>query len=196
MGAVAVFLLRDDVRLAEIPVNDAFADVLFRESKGKSTTSCLAEMNAIFAVDLRLTRPGRRHRQVSRAAPDERGPDRRRARGGRQGEGAGEGGVGQRAVARLPDGRSDVRQGPEEVRGRVQGVGYRWFASRAAQRLGVVGYARNLVSGDVEIHAQAEETVLDEFKEELRRGPHAARVSEVIEQDLPVSTNYSSFHIG
>src|SRR5215475_15550008 len=55
MGAVAVFLLRDDVRLAEIPVNDAFADVLFRESKGKSTTSGLAEMNAIFAVDLRLT---------------------------------------------------------------------------------------------------------------------------------------------
>jgi len=82
------------------------------------------------------------------------------------------------------------------VRGRVQGVGYRWFAQRAAQRLGIVGYVRNLASGDVEVHAEAEEAILSDFKQELQRGPHAARVYEVVEQELPVTTIYSSFHIG
>jgi acylphosphatase len=82
------------------------------------------------------------------------------------------------------------------VRGRVQGVGYRWFVLRAAERLGVHGFARNLPSGEVEVRAQAEPGVLEEFKKELERGPHAARVSEVIEQDLPVSDHYRSFLIG
>jgi acylphosphatase len=82
------------------------------------------------------------------------------------------------------------------ARGRVQGVGYRWFAIRAAERLGVVGYARNLPNGDVEVHAQAEESALQSFKQELQRGPHGARVTEVGEQELPVSNSYSAFHIG
>ena len=82
------------------------------------------------------------------------------------------------------------------VRGRVQGVGYRWFAIRAAERFGVVGYARNQAGGEVEVHAQAEESALESFKQELQRGPHSARVTEVVEQDSPLSNNYSSFHIG
>ena len=82
------------------------------------------------------------------------------------------------------------------VRGRVQGVGYRWFALRAAERLGVKGYARNLPGGEVEVRAQADDAVLDAFKQELAQGPHAARVSAVIEEDLPVTDNYDSFHIG
>ena len=43
------------------------------------------------------------------------------------------------------------------VRGRVQGVGYRYFAREAAEELGIKGYARNLHSGDVEVHAEADE---------------------------------------
>ena len=82
------------------------------------------------------------------------------------------------------------------VRGRVQGVGYRWFVQRQADRLGVRGYARNLPGGEVEVRAEAEESVLDELKQELLRGPHAARVSEVIEQELPVTNGYESFLIG
>ena len=81
------------------------------------------------------------------------------------------------------------------VRGRVQGVGYRWFAQRAAQHLGVQGYARNLPGGEVEVRAQADENVLLNFKQELSRGPHAARVSEIVEEDLPVTNDYSSFFI-
>jgi len=82
------------------------------------------------------------------------------------------------------------------VRGRVQGVGFRWFVRRAADRLGIVGDIRNLPSGDVEVRAQADESVLDLFKRELQSGPPSAEVGEVIEQDLQVTDRYSSFQIG
>jgi acylphosphatase len=82
------------------------------------------------------------------------------------------------------------------IRGRVQGVGYRWFAARVAERLGVRGYARNLPCGDVEVHAEAEASVLQAFREELRRGPHAAHVVELVERDVPVTNAYNSFFIG
>jgi acylphosphatase len=82
-----------------------------------------------------------------------------------------------------------------QIRGRVQGVGYRWFTQRAGSRLNIQGYVRNLPNGEVEVLAQAEESVLNEFKHELSRGPHGARVSEIIEQELPVSGDYSDFFI-
>jgi len=82
------------------------------------------------------------------------------------------------------------------VRGRVQGVGYRWFAQRAAARLGVRGYVRNLPNGDVEVRAEADQNALAEFKQELERGPHGARVAAVIESELPATNNYPNFHIG
>jgi acylphosphatase len=81
------------------------------------------------------------------------------------------------------------------VRGRVQGVGYRYFALEAAERLGVTGYARNLPTGEVEVHAEADEGTLRRFKQELERGPRMARVTEVVESDLPLSGSYSSFLI-
>jgi acylphosphatase len=79
------------------------------------------------------------------------------------------------------------------IRGRVQGVGYRYFALEAAERRGIRGYVRNLASGEVEVHAEAEEAALELFKQELERGPRMARVSAVVESDLPVSATYSSF---
>ncbi len=81
------------------------------------------------------------------------------------------------------------------VRGRVQGVGFRWFVQRTSERLGVRGYVRNLPGGEVEVQAEAEQTILDALKQELQRGPVAARVSEVIEQDLQVTNSYESFLI-
>jgi acylphosphatase len=81
------------------------------------------------------------------------------------------------------------------VRGRVQGVGYRYFAVETALRLGVRGYVRNLSGGDVEVHAEAESGVLAAFRAELERGPTMSRVSEVIENSVPVSNSYSSFHL-
>jgi acylphosphatase len=77
----------------------------------------------------------------------------------------------------------------------VQGVGYRYFAQGIAERMGVKGYVRNLSSGDVEVHAQADDMTLAAFKQELERGPRMSRVTEIIESEAAVSETYSSFHI-
>jgi acylphosphatase len=72
------------------------------------------------------------------------------------------------------------------VRGRVQGVGFRWFVSRHAQGLGVTGYVRNLVDGSVEVVARASDTaVLQRLEELLSRGPHGAAVESVEREDRP-----------
>ena len=81
------------------------------------------------------------------------------------------------------------------VRGRVQGVGYRYFVRGIAERLGVNGFVRNLRSGDVEVHAEADELTLRLFRQELERGPRMAEVSGVAESDVPVSGAYSAFLI-
>ena len=60
--------------------------------------------------------------------------------------------------------------------GRVQGVGFRYFTYRSAQRLGVTGWVRNRDDGDVEVHAEAETGTLKEFETHLRKGPYFARV--------------------
>lgn len=65
------------------------------------------------------------------------------------------------------------------VSGRVQGVGYRYFAMRAADTLGITGFVRNLVDGRVEVVGEGPEEVLAEFEEKLRQGPAFAAVDAV-----------------
>lgn len=65
------------------------------------------------------------------------------------------------------------------VSGRVQGVGFREFVRRSAERFGVCGYAKNLVSGDVEVVADGNKLALDEFLVLLEKGPPAGRVDHV-----------------
>jgi acylphosphatase len=65
------------------------------------------------------------------------------------------------------------------VHGRVQGVGYRYFALRQAEALGVAGYARNLPDGSVEVVAEAGDETLAAFEERLRDGPAFASVADV-----------------
>lgn len=77
------------------------------------------------------------------------------------------------------------------VSGLVQGVGYRFFAQRWATRLGVAGYAKNLRDGRVEIFAVATEEVLENFRAELRRGPEAASVSQVIFETAEADPRFS-----
>jgi acylphosphatase len=81
------------------------------------------------------------------------------------------------------------------VRGRVQGVGYRYFVLQAAHRLGVTGFVRNLHTGDVEVYAESDDAKLNLFKRELQRGPGMARVDELRENDVPATGSYSSFQI-
>jgi len=69
------------------------------------------------------------------------------------------------------------------IRGRVQGVGFRYFAQRAADQLGLGGYARNLDDGSVEVYAVGLEAKLAELAGLLRRGPRWAEVHAVEERD-------------
>lgn len=65
------------------------------------------------------------------------------------------------------------------VRGRVQGVGFRWFTQRAGERLGLGGHVRNLPDGSVEVHASGPPALLDDLETALLRGPMGARVDGV-----------------
>jgi acylphosphatase len=80
------------------------------------------------------------------------------------------------------------------VRGRVQGVGYRYFAQRAAESLGVTGYARNLDDGRVEVYAVGPEKKLSELAGILYRGPRWSDVRGVDEEQAALQ-EYASFYI-
>jgi acylphosphatase len=66
------------------------------------------------------------------------------------------------------------------VRGRVQGVGFRYFARQRAEVLGVSGFVRNLPDGSVELRAEGAAHVLSAFEADLRRGPSFGRVDEAV----------------
>ena len=81
------------------------------------------------------------------------------------------------------------------VRGAVQGVGYRAFARRYARTLGVLGYARNLDDGSVEVIAEGARPALETFLNVLRRGSPSGRV-DTIEFHWEAATGaYSAFLI-
>jgi acylphosphatase len=65
------------------------------------------------------------------------------------------------------------------VSGQVQGVGFRWFVARHARSLGLVGYARNLPDGRVEVVVSGREESLPELEQLLRSGPANAQVERV-----------------
>lgn len=71
------------------------------------------------------------------------------------------------------------------VRGRVQGVGFRWFVSRRAGELGLEGFARNLDDGSVEIVARGSEAAVDELERHIRMGPRLSRIDNVETGDVP-----------
>jgi len=65
------------------------------------------------------------------------------------------------------------------VEGRVQGVGFRWWARREANRLGLRGTVRNRPDGCVEVHVAGPADLLDTFRAAIRTGPPGARVDRV-----------------
>jgi acylphosphatase len=81
------------------------------------------------------------------------------------------------------------------IRGQVQGVGYRYFAQRAAARHQVRGYVRNLEDGRVEAFAQGAERAVEAFKHDLAAGPTYSRVMDVEEIVLDPDKTFSTFRI-
>ncbi|HSY59808.1 MAG TPA: acylphosphatase [Terriglobales bacterium] len=77
------------------------------------------------------------------------------------------------------------------VSGMVQGVGYRYFARQAAQRLGLVGYVKNLRDGRVEVYAIGVATSLASLRAALDRGPQGASVSGVTEEDAAIDPKFA-----
>ena len=80
------------------------------------------------------------------------------------------------------------------MRGRVQGVGYRYFVERAAAELQLAGFTRNLDDGRVEVYATGSAESLAELSQRLRKGPRFADVRGVDEQEAAVQ-RYASFRI-
>ncbi len=81
------------------------------------------------------------------------------------------------------------------VRGRVQGVGFRWFVEREAHLLGVAGSVRNNSDGSVEVFAQGTATQLAGLHGRLRQGPRASRVDEVDVSPAEPQPGLNSFRI-
>ncbi len=72
------------------------------------------------------------------------------------------------------------------VTGRVQGVGFRWFVTAEANRLGLAGWVRNNADGSVELEAEGALKAIEQLRERVRQGPPAARVERVVE--MPVTS--------
>ena len=81
------------------------------------------------------------------------------------------------------------------ISGFVQGVGYRFFAQRAAARHQVLGYVRNLEDGRVEALAEGKAEAVEGFKNDLLTGPTFSKVEHIEELVLEPSKLYSSFRI-
>ena len=81
------------------------------------------------------------------------------------------------------------------VRGRVQGVGFRWFVEREAALLHIAGWVRNNPDSTVEVFAQGTRDQLAGLHQHLREGPRASRVDEVEVSDAEVIPGMSSFQI-
>jgi acylphosphatase len=80
------------------------------------------------------------------------------------------------------------------VRGRVQGVGYRYFAQKSALNLGLRGYTRNLDDGRVEVYAAGTAEQLDEYAGLLHQGPRWADVHGVTQEEAALE-RHTSFEI-
>ena len=83
------------------------------------------------------------------------------------------------------------------IKGRVQGVGFRWYVHREAAMLGLKGWVRNTDDGHVEVVAAGEPEVLADLQSALEKGSRGSRVDEVIEHELAESeaASLGSFEI-
>jgi len=80
------------------------------------------------------------------------------------------------------------------VSGRVQGVGFRYFAQDAAEREGLHGYVQNRDDGTVEVVAEGDAESVERFERAVRRGPSRSRVENVLIDEINPGQD-RGFHI-
>jgi acylphosphatase len=95
----------------------------------------------------------------------------------------------------LDDSTSSVSARRFVVRGRVQGVGFRWFVEREAHLLGVHGWVRNRSDGTVEVLAMGTREQLAGLRSRLQAGPRASRVDQVEESEARPQPGLKTFRI-
>ena len=81
------------------------------------------------------------------------------------------------------------------IRGRVQGVNFRYASADAARRQGITGRVWNTEDGDVEALAEGDDAAVDRFVAWCRRGPPSARVEEVDVRPLDGARRYGDFRV-
>jgi acylphosphatase len=81
------------------------------------------------------------------------------------------------------------------IKGRVQGVGFRFYVEREARTLGIAGWVRNNVDGAVEVLATGTQAQHAALRAKLHQGPRAARVDDVAETEAQPVPNLDAFRI-
>ena len=81
------------------------------------------------------------------------------------------------------------------IHGKVQGVGYRFFATRVARRLGLKGSIQNNREGTVDAVVEGEKSVIDEWIEELREGPRYAEITKIDQETKDFTGRLGDFDV-
>ena len=81
------------------------------------------------------------------------------------------------------------------IHGKVQGVGYRFFATRVARRMGLKGWVQNMRDGSVEVLVEGEKQAIDDWIEELREGPRFAEVTRIEQESKEFSGKLPDFDV-
>ena len=90
---------------------------------------------------------------------------------------------------------SDIKALKFIVKGRVQGVGFRWFVLNEARQLNITGTVKNLPDGSVEVLAQSTPEMLYKLKDLLKSGPSFARVDKIIETEDVLNNQLKEFKV-
>ena len=93
-----------------------------------------------------------------------------------------------------------IRRMPKEQRvirihGKVQGVGYRFFATRVARRLGLKGTIENNRDGSVDAVVEGDKDVIDDWIEELKEGPRYAEVTKIDQETKDFTGRLGDFDV-
>ena len=86
----------------------------------------------------------------------------------------------------MPETDSETTRIHVVVRGRVQGVGFRWFVREVARGLDLAGWVKNRADGGVEVMAEGSKASMRSLMQQLREGPPGADVKDV--QEVPSDT--------